>query len=97
MLSGIAAKTNPAPMRRAAWMARPAAPVYLREPAITNDLPNVPLKESSGRVGISEAANSGVIGVAEGFSIRLIVPVESLRLALCCFFPTLQIALNAHH
>jgi len=50
-------------------MAKPAAPVYLREPAITNALPKVPLKESSGRGGISDAANSGVIGVAEGFSM----------------------------
>ena len=95
--SGIAAKTNPAPLRKAAWIANPAAPVYLREPAITSALPKVPLKESSGRTGISERANSVVIGVAEKFFIRLIVPVESLDLALCCFFPTPQIAMNAYH
>jgi len=35
--------------------------------------------------------------VAEKFFIRLIVPVESLDLALCCFFPTPQIAMNAYH
>jgi len=65
MLSGIAAKTNPAPLRKAAWMASFAAPVYLREPATTSALPKVPLKDSSGRSGISEPANSGVIGAAE--------------------------------
>ena len=97
MLAGIAAKTNPAPLRKAAWMARPAAPVYLREPATTSALPKEPLKESSGRSGISERANSVVIGIAGQFSIRIIVPVESLDLALYCFFPTLPIALNARH
>src|SRR5690606_1414964 len=71
MISGIAPKTNPAPLRNAAWIARPAAPVYLREPAITSALPKVPLCESSGRAGIRERANLEVIGAQKLVSIMI--------------------------